>query len=76
MYADNAITLSEAIVADLETQINSELEYIDLWLKANKLSLNGCGHTTELNRDLASKSRLKSKHDLAYNRDLKYFWSH
>ena len=33
----------------------------------------GCGHTTELNRGLASKSRLTSKHDLAYNRDLKYF---
>ena len=33
----------------------------------------GCGHTTELKRDLASKSRLTSKHDLAYNRDLKYF---
>ena len=33
----------------------------------------GCGHTTELNRDLASKSRLTGKRDLAYNRDLKYF---
>ena len=35
----------------------------------------GCGHTTELNRDLASKSRLTSNHDLANNRDLIYFWS-
>ena len=35
--------------------------------------LRGCGHTTELNRDLASKSRLTSNHDLAYNRDLIYF---
>ena len=35
--------------------------------------LNGCGHTTELNRDLVSKSRLTSNHDLAYNRDLIYF---
>ena len=26
---------------------------------------SGCGHTTELNRDLASKSRLTGKHDLA-----------
>ena len=40
------------------------------------LNITGCGHTTELNRDLAPKSRLTSKHDLAYNRDLKYFWSH
>ena len=37
--------------------------------------LNGCGHTIELNRDLASKSRLTSNHDLAENRDLIYFWS-
>ena len=33
----------------------------------------GCGHTTELNRYLASKSRLSSNHDLANNRDLIYF---
>ena len=37
--------------------------------------LYGCGHTTELNRDLASKSRLTSNHDLANNRDLIYFLS-
>ena len=35
----------------------------------------GCGHTIELNRDLASKSRLTSNHDLAEIRDLIYFWS-
>ena len=35
----------------------------------------GCGLTIELNRDLASKSRLTSNHDLAENRDLIYFWS-
>ena len=40
---------------------------------AKLLNLNGCGHTTELNRDLASKSRLTSNHDLADNRDLIYF---
>ena len=34
-----------------------------------------CGNTTELNRYLASKSRLTSNHDLANNRDLIYFWS-
>ena len=36
---------------------------------------SGCGHTIELNRDLASKSRLTSNHDLAENCDLIYFWS-
>ena len=30
----------------------------------------GCGHTVELNRDLPSKSRLTSNHDLAESRDL------
>ena len=34
MYADDTnVTFSAAIVADLETQINSELEHIDLWLR-------------------------------------------
>ena len=36
---------------------------------------NGCGHTIELDRDLASKSRLTGNHDLAENCDLIYFWS-
>ena len=30
------VTFSAATVADLDTQINSELEHIDLWLKAYK----------------------------------------
>ena len=41
MYADDTnATFSAAIVADLETQFISELGHIDLWLKANKFSLN------------------------------------
>ena len=41
----------------------------------SNLLLTGCGHTIELNRHLASKSRLTSNHDLAENHDLMYFWS-
>ena len=41
MYADDInITFSAAFKPDLESQINSDLKYIDRWLIANKLSLN------------------------------------
>ena len=41
MYADDTnVTFSAATIPDLESQINSDLKYIDRWLKANKLSLN------------------------------------
>ena len=41
MYADDTnVTFSAVSIPDLESQINSELKYIDRWLKANKLSLN------------------------------------
>ena len=41
MYADDTnVTFSAPTIPDLESQINSELKHIDLWLKANKLSLN------------------------------------
>ena len=37
MYAgDTNITISSATIPDLEPQINSDLKYIDRWLKANK----------------------------------------
>ena len=54
--------------------------YVDTFLQLvtstpRQVSVIGCGHTIELNRDLASKSRLTSNHDLAENRDLIYFWS-
>ena len=39
MYAnDTDVTFSAATIPDLESQINSDLKYIDRWLKANKLS--------------------------------------
>ena len=41
MYADDTnVNFSAATIPDLESQINSDLKYIDCWLKANKLSLN------------------------------------
>ena len=41
MYAnDTSVTFSAATIPDLESQINSDLKYIDHWLKANKWSLN------------------------------------
>ena len=41
MYADDTnVTFAGPSLIDLETQINSELKHTDLWLKANKLSLN------------------------------------
>ena len=41
MYADDTnVTFSTATIPDLESQINSDLKYIDRWLKANKSSLN------------------------------------
>ena len=41
MYADDTnVTFSAATIPDLESQINSDLKYIDRWLKANKVSLN------------------------------------
>jgi len=37
MYADGTnVTFSAATKPDLESQINSDLKYIDRWLKANK----------------------------------------
>ena len=41
MYADNTnVTFSAHSAHHLELQFNTELEHINLWLKANKLSLN------------------------------------
>ena len=38
MYADDTnVTFSAANIPDLDSQINSDLKYIDRWLKANKL---------------------------------------
>ena len=41
MYADDTnVTFSAATIPDVESQINSDLKYIDRWLKANNLNLN------------------------------------
>ena len=41
MYADDTnVTFAASNMTDLDTQINSELKSINLWLRANKLSLN------------------------------------
>ena len=40
MYADDTVTFSAATMPDLESKINSDLQYIDGWLKASELSLN------------------------------------
>ena len=65
MYVDDTnVTFSAAIVADLETQINSDLEHIDLWLKANKLSLNVA--KTEF-MIISSRQKLHSLNDYTIN---------
>ena len=41
MYADDTnVTFAASDMLGLETQINTELKSINLWLGANKLSLN------------------------------------
>ena len=41
MYADDTnVTFSTSDMLGLETQINTELKSINLWLRANKLSLD------------------------------------
>ena len=62
------LTRRAQLVSDSTDSLTDENNYL------NKV-FSGCGHTTELNRDLASKSRLTSNHDLANNRDLIYFLS-
>ena len=65
MYADDTnVTFPAAIVADLETQINSYLEHIDLWRKANKLSLNVAKTEFMLT---SSRQKLQSLNDYTIN---------
>ena len=61
MYADDTnVTFSAATIPDLESQINSDLKYIDRWLKANKLSLNVA--KTEF-MVISSRQKLQSLND-------------
>ena len=51
-------------IPDLESQINSDLKYIDRWLKANKLSLNVA--KTEF-MVISSRRKLQSLNDYTMN---------
>ena len=65
MYADDTnVTFSAATIPDLESQINSDLKYIDGWLKANKLSLNVA--KTEF-MVINSRQKLQSLNDYTMN---------
>ena len=65
MYADDTnVTLSAANIPDLDSQINSDLKYIDRWLKANKLSLNVA--KTEF-MVISSRQKLQSLNDYTMN---------
>ena len=65
MYADDTnVTFSAVTVADLETQINRDLEHIDLWLQANKLSLSVA--KTEF-MIISSRQKLQSLNDYTIN---------
>ena len=65
MYVDDTnVTFSAATIPDLESQINSDLKYIDRWLKANKLSLNVT--KTEF-MAISSRQKLQSLNDYKMN---------
>ena len=65
MYADDTnVTFSAATIPDLESQINSDLKYINRWLKANKLSLNVA--KTEF-MVISSRQKLQSLNDYTMN---------
>ena len=61
MYADDMnVTFAASDMVDLETQINTELKSINLWLRANKLSLNVA--KTEF-MVISSRQKLQSLND-------------
>ena len=65
IYADDTnVFFSAASIHDLESQINSDLKYIDHWLKANKLSLNVA--KTEF-MVISSRQKLQSLNDYTIN---------
>ena len=65
MYADDTnVSFSAATITDLESQIYSDLKYIDRWLKANKLSLNVA--KTEF-MVISSRQKLQSLNDHTMN---------
>ena len=65
MYADDTnVTFSAATIPDLEYQINSDLKYIDRWLKDKKLSLNVAKMEFML---ISSRQKLQSLNDYTTN---------
>ena len=65
VYGDNTnVTFSAATIPHLESQLNSDLKYIDCWLKANKLSLNVA--KTEF-MVISSRQKLQSLNDYTIN---------
>ena len=58
------VTFSASTIPDLETQINSKMKHIDLWLKANKLSLSVA--KTEF-MIISSRQELQSLNDYTIN---------
>ena len=65
MYADDTyVRFSAATISDLESLINSDLKYIDHWLKANKLNLNVA--KTEF-MVIRSRQKLQSLNDFTLN---------
>ena len=65
MYADDTnVTFAASDMLGLETQINTELKSINLWLKANKLSLNVA--KTEF-MVIGSRQKMQSLNDKTIN---------
>ena len=61
MYADDTnVTFAASDTPGLETKINTELKSINLWLRANKLSLNVA--KTEF-MVISSRQKLQSLND-------------
>ena len=65
MYADDTnVTFAASNMIDLESQINSELKSINLWLRANKLSLNVAKTKFMV---ISSRQKLQSLNDNTIN---------
>ena len=65
MYVDDTnVTFDASDMLGLETQINTELKSINLWLRANKLSLNVA--KTEF-MVISSRQKLQSLNDKTIN---------
>ena len=75
MYTDNTnVTFSAATIPDLESQINSDLKYIDPWLRANKSQCRQTGLGLELGFRvrvrvgvISSRQTLQSLNDFTMN---------